>query len=317
MYEWWWHHMTAYNKKTGKPKSFFIEFFLMEGKYGMLKIGCWAQNFHQKNKQISVFFKPEECFASKKQMNVKFFKNEITFANASNNRLNGHIVQKEIPSRKNLYSDKGTVSFHILVHKFKNYKTTNIYFPTKLIPMYWYIGGLYTEFSGEIIWDDQTYEFIPKLSFGYQDKNWGYNYSQPWLWLQSSCILYNNEIIPKAAFACGGCTPSRWNLLGHHVIFTCSIPKIFSFEINFTKLKFDQYKFEWRNKSRWMLTIKNKSHDIVIDIQCPQYGITEIHYETPKGELRNVSNSGIGKGTLTINNVTFDIRHCGVEYSLK
>lgn len=316
MYEWWWHHMTAYHKKTRKSKSFYIEFFLMEGKYGMLKIGCWAENSRQQNKQISVFFTPEECFASKKQMNVKFFKNKLFFANASNTRLKGHIFQNESPGRKNLYSDKGRVTFHILVHKFKNYKTTDIYFPTKLIPMYWYIGGLYTEYSGEIVWDDEIYELIPTQSFGYQDKNWGYNYSKPWLWLQSSCIRHNGKIIPRAAFSCGGCTPFRWDLLGHHVIFTCNIPKIFSFDINFTRLKFDEYKFEWKDKSRWILTIKNKLYDIKLNIQCPEYGITKIHYETPKGELRNVYNSGIGRGSLQINNTIFQIEHCGVEYSL-
>ena len=24
-YDWWWHSLTAYNKKTGEPKPFFIE----------------------------------------------------------------------------------------------------------------------------------------------------------------------------------------------------------------------------------------------------------------------------------------------------
>ena len=28
-YDWWWHSFTGYHKTTGKPKSFFIEYFIM------------------------------------------------------------------------------------------------------------------------------------------------------------------------------------------------------------------------------------------------------------------------------------------------
>ena len=27
-YDWWWHSLTAYNKKTKEPKAFFIEYFV-------------------------------------------------------------------------------------------------------------------------------------------------------------------------------------------------------------------------------------------------------------------------------------------------
>lgn len=27
-YDWWWHSLTAYNKETGEPRSFFIEYFV-------------------------------------------------------------------------------------------------------------------------------------------------------------------------------------------------------------------------------------------------------------------------------------------------
>ena len=27
-YDWWWHSLTAYNKKTGEPRPFFIEYFV-------------------------------------------------------------------------------------------------------------------------------------------------------------------------------------------------------------------------------------------------------------------------------------------------
>ena len=27
-YDWWWHSLTAYNKETGEPRPFFIEYFV-------------------------------------------------------------------------------------------------------------------------------------------------------------------------------------------------------------------------------------------------------------------------------------------------
>ena len=29
-YDWWWHSLTAYNKKTGEPRPFFIEYFVLK-----------------------------------------------------------------------------------------------------------------------------------------------------------------------------------------------------------------------------------------------------------------------------------------------
>jgi hypothetical protein len=73
-YDWWWHNFTAINEKTGKEKSFFVEFFIInpalsknqeapilgqkeENKknhkrpsYLMVKCGCWgkdARQFHR------------------------------------------------------------------------------------------------------------------------------------------------------------------------------------------------------------------------------------------------------------------------------
>ena len=65
-YDWWWHSLTAYNKKTGEPRPFFIEYFvcnpalaeeeptlgqLPENKqagkkpsYCMVKAGTWGKN---------------------------------------------------------------------------------------------------------------------------------------------------------------------------------------------------------------------------------------------------------------------------------
>ena len=64
-YDWWWHSFTAYNAKTGEPRPFFLEFFLINPKRGgeepifgqlkenqeagikpsylMVKIGYWGE----------------------------------------------------------------------------------------------------------------------------------------------------------------------------------------------------------------------------------------------------------------------------------
>ena len=60
-YDWWWHSFTGRNQKTGKEKTFFIEFFLCNPNYGekkpvfgrphpsylMVKAGAWGEDAAQ------------------------------------------------------------------------------------------------------------------------------------------------------------------------------------------------------------------------------------------------------------------------------
>ena len=83
-YDWWWHSFTAYNKKTNKPKPFYIEFFLCNPKlakdeptfgqlpenqanrvrpsYLMVNVGCWGEN----HKQLHRFFAYKDVDIHKK-----------------------------------------------------------------------------------------------------------------------------------------------------------------------------------------------------------------------------------------------------------
>ena len=88
-YDWWWHSLTAYNKKTGEPKPFFIEYFVCNpelaeeeptlgqdpenqrlGKrpsYFMMKVGCWGKN----PKQIHNFYSMKYFNCPDDELNIQ------------------------------------------------------------------------------------------------------------------------------------------------------------------------------------------------------------------------------------------------------
>ena len=87
-YDWWWHSFTGYNKNNGEPKSFFIEYFIVnpaispqqivfgqkknapsltedvapvKPSYVMIKAGVWGTDA----KQIHAFYPTEKLVIKK------------------------------------------------------------------------------------------------------------------------------------------------------------------------------------------------------------------------------------------------------------
>ncbi|MDY3274813.1 MAG: tocopherol cyclase family protein [Agathobacter sp.] len=43
-----------------------------------------------------------------------------------------------------------------------------------------------TAYSGEVIWSGEKYIVSPETCYGYSDKNWGKDFTSPWVWLSSN-----------------------------------------------------------------------------------------------------------------------------------
>ena len=55
----------------------------------------------------------------------------------------------------------------------------------------------------------RKYIVSPEKSFGYADKNWGRDFTSPWVWLSSNCLKSRKtgEILTNSAFDIGGGRP--------------------------------------------------------------------------------------------------------------
>ena len=80
--------------------------------------------------------------------------------------------------------------------------------------MFWHAEGIKTEYSGTIWLDGEEYEVIPEKSYGYADKNWGGDFTSPWLWISSCNItsLITGKKLNNSAFEAGGGKPKAFGI---------------------------------------------------------------------------------------------------------
>ena len=55
--------------------------------------------------------------------------------------------------------------------------------------MYWHAEGMKSKFSGTITANGKKYIVKPETSYGYSDKNWGADFTSPWVWLSSNDLV--------------------------------------------------------------------------------------------------------------------------------
>ena len=222
-YDWWWHSFVATNASTGELKPFFIEYYVINpGRwrgeicwgqndntakkqkpcYAMLKVGTWG---HDKV-QLHNFYGIPEFSASSKELNCSIGPNILT-----ENTLKGEVMVSEaerdaFPERM---SDAGTLSWDLTVEKDVQfdvgYGSSNLFNRLGAFHMYWHVAGMRSRYRGEVIFNGQKYIIHPETSFGYQDKNWGKDYTNPWIWL--NCNNFRSKLTGEhvdASFDLGG-----------------------------------------------------------------------------------------------------------------
>lgn len=334
-YEWWWHHFSGTDIE-GNIHHFFLEFFVMNPQlntidpafypdkpcYLMIKGGMWPSKYN-KGLQINSFLPISKLIVlSTKNLNIRF--DDIII---NERHLKGKFSNRDKPSRQNLFSDIGTMEFDLHIHK-KNpfdvgYATNTISRFMNLFDMFWYVRSTNAQYNGHIILNNKKYFIHSDTSFGYQDKNWGRNFSNPWLWISSSCICEDNgHLLKNASMVCGGTHPSILNKgigdKNNILLYVYLSPKEI-YEFNFTK--FDDGKIKWKVKKSkkyfyWFITFKKTDLSISLQIKHEINHLMNIHYENPYGQyvFKNLLNGGNGSGYMYINKKKYMLFHCGCEF---
>lgn len=88
--------------------------------------------------------------------------------------------------------DDGSMTWNISIEKnvaFNvGYGAGKLFRTLKAFEIYWHAEGMKSFYEGTVTADGQTFKISHNKSFGYADKNWGTNFTSPWVWL-SSCDL--------------------------------------------------------------------------------------------------------------------------------
>ncbi len=333
-YDWWWHHFTAVNAKTGEKKSFFIEFFTCnpalggnevvygqlpenqaKGKrpsYVMVKAGTWGED----KAQLHRFFPWNEVKLHK----AAPYSIEADDCFASDFELRGSVsvTAEEAAEHPEMMSDAGAMSWNLQINKQiaynVGYGADRRFRDLKAFEMYWHAEGIKTAYSGEVVYNGELYLVSPTKSYGYADKNWGRNFTSPWVWISSNCMKskLTGKKLKNSALEIGGGNPKLYCLPLGRKLLGGLYHEGHEYEFNFSKFwTLSRTKFNYReteDEIQWYVRQETLKYVMVTRVRCKKAEMLLVNYESPDGKKRHnrLWNGGTGTG-----NVKIYRKHCG------
>ena len=324
-YDWWWHSFTGHDAETGVQKSFFIEFFVCnpalgqdtpvfgqipgnprQPSYLMVKAGAWGKDAAQLHR----FFGWNSIHLD---WGVPFsVQADDCFLNETSTR--GHILIENADSHPEWMCQNGEMSWNLNIEKVTafnvGYGAGRLFRRMQLFEMFWHAEGMKSRFDGEVVWNGRKYIIRPEDCFGYSDKNWGKNFTSPWIWLSSNNLT--SEITGKeledSVFDIGGGCPKVGFISLPRKLLSAFWYEGTPYEFNFSKFwtcvktKFDCH--ETDTDIVWHVDQSSTSGRMVTDIRCAKKDMLLVNYESPDGRKRHnrLWNGGNGVGTIQLFN---------------
>ncbi len=333
-YDWWWHSFTGRHAVTGEEKGFFIEFFAVnpalggaapifgqkpsaqpehqstgDGKtqkpsYLMVKVGAWGEDAAQLHR----FFGWNEVqIAEGAPFSVKagdcFLSETETYGNVA---VTGAAAHSE------WMCNDGTMSWQLKIDKKiaynVGYGASKPLRESGAFEMFWHAEGMKTAYSGSIVWGGETYLVAPENCYGYADKNWGKDFTSPWVWLSSNHLTSTTtgKKLTNSVFNIGGGRPKIGQLALNRKLLGAFFYEGESYEFNFSKfwtLTRTIFSFrETETQTIWHVEQETPLHRMVTDITCKKKDMLFIHYEAPDGAMRHnrLFNGGNGVGMVKL-----------------
>ena len=346
-YDWWWHSFTAYSKTSGKPRPFFIEFFLINPKFGqkqpifgqlrqnqldgkrpsymMVKVGCWGEDGVQLHRffgweqvrlhpKLPYSVEAEDCFCSETRTYGKV-----------------EISEEEAKAHPEWMCGAGKISWDLKIDKLipfnVGYGAGKVFRTLQCFEMFWHAEGMKSAFEGTISYNGEEYEVRKEDCYGYADKNWGKDFTSPWVWLSSNDIVSNitGKRLENSVFDIGGGRPK--------ILFVALKGKLLSafyhegkcYEFNFSKFWTNtRTKFECKEEEDqivWHVEQKTWRNKMIVDITCKKIDMLLVNYEAPNGLKRHnrLWNGGNGEGNIKLYHKSklvddMHVGHVGCEY---
>ena len=321
-YDWWWHSFTGINAKTGEERSFFIEYYVMNPARGgaraqftetgakvpayvMIKAGSWGKDA----RQLHRFFGTSELETDPTELRIVvgdcFLSDEI---------LKGSVTVSPTTAKEHpeYMSDTGSMSWLLRIDRLipfdVGYGTSSPLRFLNAFSMYWHAAGMKAAYSGTVYYNGEKYTVSPETCCGYADKNWGSEFTKPWVWL-SSCHLRRKgerEYLQDTAFDFGGGRPKVFGIPIERTLLGKIRYEGKDFEFNFSKFwTFTQTKFKCsvtETQVTWHVRMANRSGAIEIKAVCPKEEMLKIRYTSPSGEktFGELWNGGTGKATVKL-----------------
>ena len=327
-YDWWWHSFTAQDAETGEDKPFFIEFFICNpalaedtptfgqlpenkaaGKrpsYLMVKAGCWGEGKCQLHRFFSLCDVRIHGSAP--------YEVEAADCYASETALRGSISisEKDAAEHPEWMCDAGEIEWDLTVDKqvaFNvGYGASKPLRGAEAFAMYWHAEGMKSAFKGTIMCNGRKYIVTPENSYGYADKNWGRDFTSPWVWLSSNCLRskLTGKTLDNSVFDIGGGRPKIYfvpldrRLLG---VFRYEGKE---YDFNFSHVLLNvktEFSFEEKDDVvLWHVRQENRYAAMETEVSCKKADMLLVNYEAPDGSKKHnhLWNGGNGVGTVKL-----------------
>ena len=323
-YDWWWHSFTGHNEETGQEKAFFIEYFVcnpalkadkpifgqlpggQKPSYMMVKAGSWGSDAAQ----IHRFFSWNDVTLHAKAP----FSIQADDCYADEYSLKGSVSVSEEEARLHpeYMCQSGTMSWDLKIDKkvaFNvGYGAGKLLRYLQVFNMFWHAQGMKSLYSGYVIWNGTKYTITPQTSYGYADKNWGKDFTSPWVWLSSNNLVsqISGKKLEDSVFDIGGGCPKVGPFAFKRKLLSAYWYEGKAYEFNFskfwtkTKTIFDCKETE--TQIVWHVEQSTWRNKMVTDITCEQKDMLLVNYEAPDGRKRHnrLWNGGNGQGTISL-----------------
>lgn len=327
-YDWWWHNLTGINEKTGEERAFFIEFFtinpecggdvpvfgqLPENKekcikpsYLMVKAGAWGKDARQLHRffgwnsvtiseDVPYKVSAEDCVCSE-----TFTKGSIA------------ISEEDAAKHPEWMCKSGSMSWNLSIDKrvaFNvGYGAGTVLRNSEAFEMYWHAEGMKTAFDGEIVFNDEKYVVSRENSYGYSDKNWGSNFTSPWVWISSNHLKskITGEWLNNTVFDIGGGRPKIGPLSLEGKLLSAMWYEGEPYEFNFSKFwTLTKTRFECKETERniiWKIVQTTPIAKMETRLSCKKSDMLLVNYEAPDGSKKHTRlwNGGNGEGRIKL-----------------
>lgn len=346
-YDWWWHSFTGRSVETGEEKAFFIEFFLCNPKYGkeepvfgqlkenqekgirpsylMIKAGAWGEDAAQLHR-----------FFGWKQSDVSFgvpFSVKAADCELDETHTCGSVSlsEEDVRAHPEYMSDAGSLSWNLSIRKDIAFNVgwgaSALMRRLQAFEMFWHAEGMKTYYEGEVIFNGRRYLVRPEDCYGYADKNWGKDFTSPWVWLSSNNLTsrVSGRKLENSVFDIGGGRPKIGPLVLNRKLLSAYWHEGKGYEFNFSKFwtgtrtLFDCRETE--DQIIWHVEQRTWRNRMVTDITCDKKDMLLVNYESPDGKKlhKRLWNGGNGTGTVRLyhNGKLVDEAECrntGCEY---
>ena len=327
-YDWWWHSFTAQDAETGEDKPFFIEFFTCNpalredepvfgqlplnksaGKkpsYLMVKAGTWGED----HAQLHRFFAWKDVKIHQKAD----YRIKADDCYASETKLQGSIsiTPEEAAAHPEWMCDAGEMSWDLRLKKeiaFNvGYGASKPLREIEAFAMYWHAEGMKTLYKGTITFNGRKYIVTPEKSYGYADKNWGRDFTSPWVWLSSNDLVSKKtgKQLMNSVFDIGGGRPKIYFAALDRRLLGVFYHEGKEYDFNFSKLHLrvkTDFSFEEKEDVVvWHVRQENTKAVMETEVFCKKADMLFVNYEAPDGRKRHnrLWNGGNGYGTVKL-----------------